>query len=198
MIKKIIILRSKCVGLPGYAYGAGTTSATPTNVTTQHGYQCGTGTYCPAGSVSPSICPVGTYQPSKGQRNVSSCLSCDAGTYQYETGQASCFRCSSSSTSVKGSTLCDCLGKNRAFQPGDGYCICSPGYDFVDSNLVVSSENDGSYDCQPVVYNRCLSTEVRTLAGACVNSAGYCVQVCGVTGGSFSATTGSKHKTQLN
>jgi hypothetical protein len=44
-----------------------------------------------------------------------------------------------------GASVCTCVGKNRGFQPGDGLCICIPGYEFVDSNLAVSSENDGMY-----------------------------------------------------
>ena len=83
------------------------------------------------------------------------------------------------------------MGKNRAFQPGDGYCICSPGFEFVDSNLVISSENDGSYDCQPVVYNRCVGSKVRTLEGNCMDRGEYCVNVCGVNGGTFSESTGT-------
>ena len=179
------------IGTPGYAFGPGTTSSTPLNITTQHGYECPKGTYCPAGTSVPYICPIGTFQPLLGQVNSSACTLCDAGTYQYESGQASCFKCSSSSTSDIGSALCTCVGKNRAFQPGDGYCICSPGYEFVNSNLVVSSEDDGSYDCQPVVYSRCVSTQVRNLDGKCVDANGYCIEVCGVSGGVFSDTTGT-------
>ena len=106
-------------------------------------------------------------------------------------GQSLCYRCSSSSTVLKGSPLCTCLGKNRAFQPGDGYCICSPGYEFVNNYLVISSENDGAYDCQPIVYKRCLGKQARNLDGACVDPDEYCGLVCGVNGGDFSDTTGN-------
>ena len=140
-------------GTPGYAFESGATSSTPSDLT-QHGYPCLPGTFCPPGSKIPTPCPIGTYQSYALQTNISSCVLCDSGTYQYEQGQASCYPCSSSSVSLKGSSLCSCIGKNRAFQPGDGFCICSPGFEFVDSNFVVSSEKDGSYDCQPVVYQR--------------------------------------------
>ena len=141
-------------GTPGYAFEFGSTSSTPSNLTTQHGYPCPPGTFCPPGSTAPTLCPIGTYQSHSLAKNASACVLCDIGTYQYEQGQASCYPCSSSSVSLKGSSLCSCIGKNRAFQPGDGFCICSPGFEFVDSNFIVSSENDGSYDCQPVVYQR--------------------------------------------
>ena len=180
-----------CVeGLPGYAYGAGSTSATPTNYTTQHGYICPKGTYCPARSSSPHLCPIGTYQPLIGQGNSTACNVCESGTYQYEAGQSSCYRCSSSSTSVRGSPLCTCLGKNRAFQPGDGFCICSPGFEFVNNYLTISSENDGAYDCQPIVYKRCFGKQERNLDGECVDPTEFCGLVCGPIGGEFSDTTG--------
>ena len=89
-----------------------------------------------------------------------------------------------------GATSCTCIGQNRAFQFDDGWCVCQPGYEFVDSNFVVSSGNDGSQDCQPIVYSRCSSTEVRNSAGVCVTGSAYCNEVCS-KGGSFSATTGT-------
>jgi hypothetical protein len=132
-------------GTPGYVFELGATVARPLNVTTEHGYICPTGAYCPAKSTKPLLCPIGSYQPSLGQGNSSSCLLCQPGNYQFEAGQASCLRCSSSSVSSVGAPVCTCVGKNRGFQPGDGMCICAPGYEFVDSNLVVSSESDGMY-----------------------------------------------------
>ena len=45
-----------------YIFITGTTSATPTNSTTQHGFQCPPGFYCPAGSSSAIACPLGTFQ----------------------------------------------------------------------------------------------------------------------------------------
>jgi hypothetical protein len=122
---------------------------------------------------------------------VTSCLKCKAGFYQNHAGQDSCFRCSSSSGSLVGSTECTCVGQNRIFQPEDGWCICKPGYEFVDSNLVVSSESDGPYDCQPIVYSRCATNEVRDSNGDCVTSSSYCDSMCGSSGGSFVLATGT-------
>jgi hypothetical protein len=53
--------------------------------------------------------------------------------------------------------------------------------------------NIGIFDCQPVVYDTCLATQVRTFDGKCVASGGYCVSVCGEVGGIFSTTTGTKY-----
>jgi len=44
-------------------------------------YPCPTGSYCPAGSSSPDACPAGTYNPSTGLTNVTSCLDCTPGDY---------------------------------------------------------------------------------------------------------------------
>lgn len=49
----------------------------------------------------------------------------------------------------------------------------------------------GIFDCQPVVYDTCRATQVRTLDGKCVASGGYCVTVCGAAGGVFGTTTGT-------
>ena len=186
-------LRLVCsAGIAGYYYLGATTSATPTNVTSQRGGICPTGHYCPALCSLPQACPVGTYQPTLGGTEASQCLQCNSNTYQYREGSASCYQCSSSSTSGIGAELCSCVGQNRAFQPLDGFCICKPGYQFVDSNLQVSSENDGSYDCQPIVLTRCLQTEVRLFDGSCVTSAGsYCDRFCGSDGGIVSQTSGT-------
>ena len=186
-------LRLVCsAGLAGYYYLGATTSATPTNITSQRGDICPKGHYCPAECSVPLACPVGTYQPLLGGTEAGQCLPCSSNTYQYKEGSASCYQCSSSSSSSTGASLCSCVGQNRAFQPLDGFCICKPGYQFVDSNLQVSSENDGSYDCQPIVLSRCLQTEVRLFDGSCVTSVGsYCDGFCGSDGGIVSQTSGT-------
>ena len=61
----------------------------------------------------------------------------------------------------------------------------------MDVNLKVSSENDGPQDCQPIVYSRCNLPLVRNSIGACVDPAAFCVQVCGVLGGTLGASTGT-------
>ena len=60
----------------------------------------------------------------------------------------------------------------------------------MDSNLQVSSTGDGVYDCQPIVYPQCASTEVRLFDGSCATDS-YCNKFCGSQGGSLSPTIGT-------
>ncbi|KAI9995051.1 hypothetical protein PInf_012043 [Phytophthora infestans] len=41
----------------------------------------------------------------------------------------------------------------------DGYCICEPGYEFYDQDMILRSDEDGDVDCQPIVYDRCSSSQ---------------------------------------
>jgi hypothetical protein len=184
--------RLKCsIGTPGYYFLGGTTTDKPVNISTQHGARCPVGHYCPEGSDAPAACPAGTFLPYTGASNRTECDQCPLNTYQYNEGSSSCFKCSSSSISESGSSLCTCSGQNRVFQPEDGFCICKPGYEFVDANLKVSSENDGAYDCQPIVRARCAQTEVRLFDGSCAAGNSYCASFCGDSGGVLSSTTGT-------
>ena len=88
-----------------------------------------------------------------------------------------------------GATECTCTGNNRAFQADDGYCICKPGYEFVDIDFTVQSEEDGSVDCQPIVYDRCTTEQTRNDKGACVDTYSACDTFC-PSGGEVSSTTG--------
>jgi hypothetical protein len=119
----------------GYVCLGGTTSATPTNSSSEQGYECPEGYYCPAGSSAETPCDAGTYNLGAGGTSLSDCKSCDANTYQYLTGQSSCLACSRSSYSAAGATTCTCTGAYRIFQPSDGWCICIPSYQFVDANF---------------------------------------------------------------
>lgn len=96
---------------PGYVCLGATTSATPTN-SSENGFICPSGSYCPAGSSYNTPCDAGTFQPAFGASNSSQCLDCAAGTYQFEKGMDACFICSSSSTSARRSTACTCIGKH--------------------------------------------------------------------------------------
>lgn len=179
------------VGLKGYVYLGGTTTAHPSNITQDRGYVCPLGAYCPAKSISTILCPAGTFQPSLGQGDASSCQACPSGTYQNTAGSSTCLSCSASSFSDPGSIQCTCIGRNRAFQSGDGWCVCKPGYEFIDTiTQVVSTDADGMYDCQPIVYPRCSSPQQRDSTGNCVNPDSYCASICGFGGGVLSPTTG--------
>ena len=185
--------RLECyLGLPGYVYLEGATTSTPTDVDTENGYLCPVGNYCDSSiSIDPIPCEPGTYNPSEGGKNATDCLACPSGTYQNNYGSSSCYKCSSSSTSLEGATECTCVGQNRAFQSTDGWCICVPGYEFIDSSLNVLSEADGAYDCQPIVYSRCDNSQFRAASGACVDKASYCDNACGSVGGKLSEVSGT-------
>jgi len=177
-------------GTAGYVFYGGTTGPTPTSTSTDKGEICPKGHFCPASSAIPIACDAGYFQPELGASSIAACLACAPGTYQHMTGKATCLPCSSSATSNAGALECSCVGGNRSFQPSDGRCICNPGYEFVDSTFEVSSENDGAYDCQPVVYARCNTAQTRNANGDCVDSETYCFTVCGGSGGKISASTG--------
>ena len=169
---------------PGYVCLGATTSATPTSEI-ERGYICPKGSYCPEGSSLEIKCPVGHFQPNFGESNVSACLPCEADYYQNEEGQDACYSCSTSSSSEAAATTCTCEGKNRIFQPQDGWCICKPGFEYVNSDLEVLQEGDGVYDCQPIVYDRCAEGQSRTSGGDCVDPESHCLEECGEEGGTF-------------
>jgi hypothetical protein len=175
----------------GYICLGSTTTPHPTNISSDNGYSCPPGYWCPRGALEPIPCPPGSYRSSNGAANETDCLPCSTGYYQDSFGQDSCLTCSSSSTSDPGSAQCICIGKNRAFQSNDKQCICLSGYEYVDSTMTVSSDTDGIYDCQPIVYSICTSSQVRNSVGRCVDPEDYCVSVCGDAGGTLSTATGT-------
>ena len=59
----------------------------------------------------------------------------------------------------------------------------------MDSNLQVSSTNDGPFDCQPIVYSRCVAPLIRKQDGSCGTSSD-CRAVCDKNGGTLSPSTG--------
>lgn len=163
--------RTQCeVCTEGYVCLEGTKSSHPASIELDNGYPCPPGFYCPVGSVQGIACPNGTYQPDYRAVNESYCRLCPANSYQNLGGQASCLPCSTSAYSAEGATKCTCTGGHRAFQMTDGFCICAPGYEFYDQDLILRSDEDGDVDCQPIVYNRCGSGQVRTDEGSCVSS----------------------------
>ncbi|EQC38608.1 hypothetical protein, variant [Saprolegnia diclina VS20] len=184
---------ANCTMCPeGYVCSEGCTSPTPRNASIDNGYLCPAGYYCGNGTYQEQPCPVGTYNPMPlGISLNTSCAPCAANTYQYQVGQATCYPCSTSSNAALGSAQCQCVGQNRAFQKSDGYCICEPGYEYYDSNGILRSDSDDTADCQPVVYPRCGSTQVRSASGSCVDpSSVSCASACNGGTGTFLATSG--------
>ena len=63
----------------GYFCYSGSNSSTP-NLDSD-GDECPTGQYCPSGSVQPTACPPGTYNPTTRRESVDQCTNCTAGYY---------------------------------------------------------------------------------------------------------------------
>lgn len=102
-----------------------------------------------------------------------------------------CLPCSTSAFAGIGATKCTCSGNHRAFQMTDGYCICEPGYEFYDQDMILRSDEDGEVDCQPIVYDRCSSSQVRSDSGSCVSASGKaCDAACSSGPGTFVASLG--------
>lgn len=184
--------RSQCeTCTEGFVCLGATSSSHPVSKETERGYRCPPGHFCPAGSSEEQPCPSGTYQPVYEATNSSACIPCSSNSYQQHQGQASCLPCSTSAYLLQGATKCKCVGNHRAFQMSDGYCICEPGYEFYDSDGVLRSDEDGSVDCQPVVYDRCGGGQVRSDNGACVKeSTTSCESVCNNGTGTYVASVG--------
>ncbi|KAK1947713.1 hypothetical protein P3T76_000003 [Phytophthora citrophthora] len=73
----------------------------------------------------------------------------------------------------------------------DGYCICEPGYEFYDQDMILRSDEDGAVDCQPIVYDRCSSNQVRSDSGSCVPASGKaCDASCNNGTGTYVASLG--------
>ncbi|GMF37121.1 unnamed protein product [Phytophthora fragariaefolia] len=177
--------------LEGYVCLGATNSSQPESREVDRGYPCPPGYYCPAGSSSEIACPSGSYQPLYKAANVSVCLLCPENSYQNAIGQPSCLPCSTSAYSGAGATKCMCVGNHRAFQMTDGYCICEPGYEFYDQDMILRSDEDGDVDCQPIVYDRCSSSQVRSDSGSCVSATGKaCNASCNNGTGTYVASLG--------
>jgi hypothetical protein len=120
---------------------------------------CPAGSYCPLGSVSPTPCPAGTYNPYNGSTSLSNCLSCPAGKYCSSPGL----------TAVSGTCSAGyvCMVNATSATPTDGvtgricplgnYCpagtttalVCSPGNYCGATGLgAVSGPCNAGYLCQ--------------------------------------------------
>ena len=68
----------------GYYCGKGSFTDKPTyamDTATENYGPCPKGNYCPANSVTPTKCPIGTYSNGIGNTNINDCLPCDPGYY---------------------------------------------------------------------------------------------------------------------
>jgi hypothetical protein len=126
-----------------YYYGShgcwqGSTDASPSTQV------CGAGTYCPAGSLFPTLCPIGTYNTNTPRHAVTDCVDCDAGDYCYERGLTG------PGTDCKGGYYCPTGSDESSAEecPAGAYCPagsstftkCIPGT--YQTNEVQQSCND--------------------------------------------------------
>ncbi|KAL2085398.1 hypothetical protein ACEWY4_018718 [Coilia grayii] len=155
-------------------------------------HPCPVGHYCPRGSPSPVPCPPGSYGDSVGAEGEGQCQPCPAGTFNHLSAQTACFPCGSSATSTEGSSSCSCVGRNRAFQPSDGSCLCRAGFVFYNTLDLKRSSTDSHLDCQPEVSKRCAGGEVRLASSQeCVKPSEHsCDVTCGAHGGALDVEMG--------
>ncbi|KAM6987470.1 uncharacterized protein LKV04_010315 [Tautogolabrus adspersus] len=154
---------------------------------------CSLGYVCPMRSTQPIPCPPGTFgNLTHGETIMGDCHPCPAGTFNHLPAQKACFPCGSSSTSLAGSSSCTCLGKNRAFHPSDGSCLCRTGFIFYNELDFKSFTSDSELDCQPEVNKRCATGQVRLASSRdCVSpSLHSCNITCGPHGGNLDVEMG--------
>ena len=70
----------------------------------------------------------------------------------------------------------------------DSSCRCKPGYEFLVNGETLSDDN-GTPDCQPLVYDRCSSDQYRNSNGVCVSD-NDCSSACEGGSGVRSPSTG--------
>ena len=172
----------------GYVCLGGTSAQYPYNIATHNGYKCPQGHYCPKGSSAAIPCPAGSYNPYEGMGESINCILCQENTFSPDLGQTACLPCGESAYAEKGWSKCKCKGKNRAFLPGDSSCRCKPGYEYIENGETQSDANS-KVDCQPIVYDRCSSTQVRTEDGQCKDK-DDCSSSCSGSSGTRSPTLG--------
>jgi hypothetical protein len=80
------LLRPSGDCLAGYYCTGGSWTSSP--VSQSFGDVCTAGSYCTNGTSVPLGCPVGTYSPSTGNRDLSSCIACTPGYFCNATGLA--------------------------------------------------------------------------------------------------------------
>ena len=175
----------------GYYCPAGTTGTTAGSTAGGQSKPMGEKSGVGAGDVAIAIavtppvpCPPGTHQPyastlSTPHGDVESCVPCPAGTHApHPGGASSCLRCPRSARSDVGDTTCTCTGANRLFRPpvmkgvrGLGKCVCLSKHVAYDAYLhIVPSGVDSTLDCQPIVYQRCTTHQVRNEMGTCIGA----------------------------
>ncbi|GKT33090.1 hypothetical protein ADUPG1_007102, partial [Aduncisulcus paluster] len=141
--------KAKCSA--GYYCISSASSSSPVDGVT--GNICKAGTYCVEGSGSETLCPVGTYSPSKGS---SSCISCPAGYYCPQEGMSAGIICPAGFYCPAGcsdfNTYPCAIGTHGGGVEGmdsSGQCVsCPAGYYCGEEGISqVSTACDAGYYC---------------------------------------------------
>ncbi len=169
----------------GYICLGHTITKYPVNVTTDYGYECPEGYYCPEMSYIETACPIGTYRNEKKGKSIADCISCPVNTFNDKTGQATCRKCGPSATSEVGNTTCTCIGSYREFFKSDTSCRCISGY-YQTKYGITSKTDDSSLDCEPHLYSTCSSGTYNQI-GECSSD---CSKQCNGGSGTYSSTYG--------
>ncbi|CAK9096936.1 Putative uncharacterized protein MYH16 (Myosin heavy chain 16 pseudogene) (myosin heavy polypeptide 5) [Durusdinium trenchii] len=169
---------------PGYMCLEGAKSSTPKTVEDDGGFPCSPGFICAAGALFEQPCPEGTYNNLTAMSDVNEhCTPCERNTYNNLPGQRGCRPCASSSSSNPNALKCECQGRNRAFEPASGRCLCVPGFQAFDQmsgfSVRLDNDDDGVEDCQPITFPRCGPTQVLASDGECVTEQDRCALECG-------------------
>ena len=152
----------------GYICTGGAVRKDPRS-TSDGGYPCPTGNYCPLGALAPIPCPLTTYNYLTTAYDISSCIPCPNNAYGISIGLSKCSPCGAHATSPEGSSNCTCVGMYRSWQQFDGSCFCIPTYDFFYNGALVSDVDSG-IDCFPVVYANCQPGQSRQADGTCMDA----------------------------
>ena len=170
----------------GFVCLGNTTISRPLDPDIHHGYMVKQGYYAEIGSFEPQPCPAGTYNPYTGSTSAKYCIPCPDSTYNDLEGMAGCKVCGLWANSTYNRKTCQCTGENRMFLANDKSCPCKSHFEFIDRSGV-SHTQSGLQDCQPVVFDRCPSGQLRSEMGTCVQ-AEDCSRQC--NGGSGVRTPG--------
>lgn len=165
----------------GFVCLGNTTVATPIDIEVHHGYESPPGYYALEGAFATLSCPAGTYSIVYGGTSLKSCLTCPEQTYQELEAQTMCRVCGLWANSTSEHTSCQCKGANRVFLASDKSCPCKPSYEYIDISGKSHTES-GLQDCQPRVFTRCPTGQLRDQMGNCVSDSDCSDECQGGTG----------------
>ncbi|PFH35772.1 hypothetical protein BESB_054230 [Besnoitia besnoiti] len=168
----------------GHMCYEGCTAMFPRDAMTEKREICPPGHFCPLGSFQAIPCPSGTYNPSPGKTAVSDCRPCSDGSFGVLPGQTQCVFCGGSTSTSPAGSVCQCVGRNRIFQPSTRACVCKSGHVYKENGANLSDQ-DGKGDCQEEAYEGCNAGTVRGPDSLCTPPDVLCHKQCGLQNGSY-------------